>query len=218
MNTSFNDTRVLAHPSARRLLDQITALLNTPEAEMSVVHALFSDMSAKLDKLRTELQDRQNFRVDELVEQALRSNTGDKQASTAQSRRDGAAFMEAMTHSATSRLALQMSQKEWLTSRQLQDALGVRRQSISEAVKTGRLFSVVGPSGENFYPAFYAHHEYDRRSLEKTSKALGDLPAASKYQFFTSPSHCLAGKTPLQALQQGSLQQVLTAAAGFAGS
>lgn len=104
---------------------------------------------------------------------------------------------------------------ELVSSSALQEALGVKRQAISGAVKAGRLFALTGPSGENFYPAFFANPGLDRRAIEKVAKVLGTLPAASKYFFFTSKSTRLQ-ETPLQALRRGRLAEVLTAAAAFA--
>jgi hypothetical protein len=70
-------------------------------------------------------------------------------------------------------------------------------------------------AGAFYYPAFYADGRLDRRSLEKVTKALGDVPAASKYFFFASPSTLLGNATPLEALAKGRLDDVVTSAAAF---
>jgi len=98
----------------------------------------------------------------------------------------------------------------------LQRALNVQRQALSAAMKAGRLFAFVGPSGENYYPAFYVDPTLDRRAIEKVSKALGELPAASKYYFFTEPFTALQD-TPLGALRKGRVSEVLAAAASVVG-
>lgn len=54
-----------------------------------------------------------------------------------------------------------------------------------------------------------------RRVLETVTPALGDIPASSKWQFFTTPKASLGGATPLLALQRGDLQAVMATAAGF---
>ena len=87
---------------------------------------------------------------------------------------------------------------------------------LTVELPTGKLTALVGPSGESYYPAFYADASLDRRSVEKVAKALGPLPAASKYFFFTSTSVFLGGITPLDALKNGRLADVSAAAAGFA--
>jgi len=69
-------------------------------------------------------------------------------------------------------------------------------------------------AGAFYYPAFYADGRFDRRSLEKVTRALGDVPAASKYFFFTSPSTLLGNTTP-EALAKGRLDDVVTSAGAF---
>ena len=111
--------------------------------------------------------------------------------------------------------AARIAKGELISSGELQRALNVKRQALSGAVKAGRLFAIVGPSGDNYYPAYYADPSLDRRALEQVSKLLGSLPAASKHHFFTSHSTLLQA-SPLEALRQGRLAEVLAAAAGFA--
>lgn len=111
--------------------------------------------------------------------------------------------------------AARIAKGELISSGELQRALDVKRQALSGAVKAGRLFAIVGPSGDNYYPAYYADPSLDRRALEQVSKLLGSLPAASKHHFFTSHSTLLQA-SPLEALRQGRLAEVLAAAAGFA--
>ncbi len=93
--------------------------------------------------------------------------------------------------------------------------LGVSPQALSAALKAKRIFVMQGPSGGYYYPAFFADTQYDRPVLEKVCKALGNLPAASKWDFFTTPKISLGNKTPLDALAKGNLAPVLVAAAGF---
>lgn len=111
--------------------------------------------------------------------------------------------------------AARIAKGELISSGELQRALNVKRQALSGAVKAGRLFAIVGPSGDNYYPAYYADPSLDRRALEQVSKLLGSLPAASKHHFFTSHSTLLQA-SPLEALRQGRLAEVLAAAAGYA--
>jgi len=135
--------------------------------------------------------------------------------STRQSIHQGNTAIARSMEVAATATAARIANGELISSGQLQHALGVKRQAISAAVKARRLFAIVGPSGENFYPAYYADQALDRRKLEQVSKALGTMPAASKHHFFTSRSSIL-GETPLQALRKGREADVLAAAAGFA--
>jgi hypothetical protein len=139
-----------------------------------------------------------------------------KPMSTEKSIREGNAYMEQMRKNSAIALAARIERKELITAEELRDRLGITRRSISDAARTGRLFAIVGASGDNYYPAFYADKRYDRRALEKVSKALGTLPGAVKYHFFTSKSTYLRIKSPLEALEEGRLADVLIAAAGFA--
>lgn len=135
--------------------------------------------------------------------------------STPLSIRHGDEAMARAEQQATATMAVRIANNELISSAALQRALQVKRQAISGAVKAKRLFAMVGPSGENYYPAYYADPSLDRRTLEQVSKALGSLPAASKHHFFTSKSTLLQ-ETPLDALRRGRAAEVLAAAAGFA--
>lgn len=89
------------------------------------------------------------------------------------------------------------------------------RQALSKALAANRVF-FIEDQGTRYYPSFYLDERYERRHIEDTAKLLGDLPGGSKWQFFSSPKGSLAGLTPLEALLQGKVQQVKTAAEGFA--
>ena len=65
-------------------------------------------------------------------------------------------------------------------------------------------------------PDFFLDSRYERRQLEQVSKALGELPGASKLQFFTTRKASLMEQTPLDALARGQFSRVRTAAQGFA--
>lgn len=98
----------------------------------------------------------------------------------------------------------------------LREKLQVTPQALSAALKAKRLFAVSGPSGEYAYPAFFADPRHDRQTLEKVSKALGSLPGAAKWDFFTVPRMSLNGKSPLDALAKGKVDAVMAAALAYA--
>jgi hypothetical protein len=135
--------------------------------------------------------------------------------STPESIRKGNEAMALAEQTSATITAASIAKHEFLNSGELQRALGVKRQALSGAVKAKRLFAIVGPSGENYYPAYYADPTLERRTLERVSKVLGSLPAPSKHHFFTSKSTLLQ-ETPLDALRKGREAEVLVAAAGFA--
>jgi hypothetical protein len=104
-----------------------------------------------------------------------------------------------------------------LPGAEMASRLGLTTQALSAALRTRRLFALTGPKGEFLYPAFFAASDkYDRRVLEQVSKALGTLPAGSKWNFFTTPLLSLNGRTPLDALGKGKIEEVLDAAHALA--
>lgn len=102
-----------------------------------------------------------------------------------------------------------------LTSTALAERLEVKTQALSKAVGSHRMFTLDGPSGRKFYPAFFAHPGVDRERIETVCQALGELPGPSKWEFFTSPRESLKNLTPIDALERGMLTQVLRAATAF---
>jgi hypothetical protein len=102
-----------------------------------------------------------------------------------------------------------------LSGAQMRERLGVTAQSLSAALKARRMFVLQGARGEFLYPAFFCDQSFDRTVLEKVSKALGDLPGAAKWNFFTTPRISLGGKSPLDALAKGKLEAVWSAANAF---
>lgn len=234
-----------AAPSATRLFGEIGAILAQPAKTKSARQAQLRRSLSQLNQFsRTELDSFRDV-VKELVVQVghLTPSANDAPASaeerkraaredatlqavlsapprrgsmaTPESRRRGAEAMAAGALNAANTMQERIAKGELISSGELQRALGVQRQAVSLAVKKNRLFAMVGPSGENFYPAFYADANLDRRFLESVLQVLGTLPAASKFHFMTAKSTFL-GETPLEALRKGRVDATLRAAAGFA--
>jgi hypothetical protein len=97
----------------------------------------------------------------------------------------------------------------------LAEGLKFSRQALSKALKAHRLF-YVDVQGRRHFPAFFLDPRYERRQLEDVCRALGELPGASKLQFFMTRKASLQGVTPLEALANGQFARVRTAAQGFA--
>jgi hypothetical protein len=157
------------------------------------------------------------LREDELVKKILAATCRHKPKpmSTPQSISAGNKAVELAEKKAASTIAERIANHELISSGELQSALKVTRQALSNAVKGQRLFTIVGPSGKNYYPAYYADPTLDRRTLARVTMALGSLLAPSKHYFFTAKSTMLQD-TPLDALRKGHEAQVLVAAASFA--
>lgn len=126
---------------------------------------------------------------------------------------DNTALLADMAAQAMGRRRALHEQGLLLTSAQICDLLGITRQALSRAVGARRMFAVDGPGGAQWYPAFYGSSGANRRDIEKVSSALADLPGDAKWQFFTTPKHSLGGRTPLDALAGGALEQVVRTAA-----
>jgi hypothetical protein len=95
------------------------------------------------------------------------------------------------------------------------EGLQFSRQALSKALKARRVF-YVDVQGRRHFPAFFLDPRYERRQLEDVCRALGELPGASKLQFFLTRKASLQGATPLDALAAGQFARVRVAAQGFA--
>jgi hypothetical protein len=127
---------------------------------------------------------------------------------------ESAAFMAKMREASQTTLLALIKHKELLTKEELCTLIG-NRQWVNYAIKTGRIFSILGPDGVDYFPSFFLGPLAHRRSLGKVTQALAGLPGPSILHFFKCPSTIL-GKTPLDSLAEGRLKEVLVAAAGFA--
>ena len=200
------------------------------EDEVAALRLIVQEVVAQIDQLAT-LEDAETALVQFTPQELADAAREDAHASaapdpatrrrprimsTTQSIRAGSEERAHAVHAAAATLEHRIEKGELIGSGALQRALNVQRQALSAAMKAGRLFAFVGPSGENFYPAFYVDPTLDRRAVEKVSKALGELPAASKYYFFTEPFTALQD-TPLGALRNGRVTEVLAAAASVVG-
>lgn len=122
---------------------------------------------------------------------------------------------------------------ELLESSQFRARVGWTRQALSKAVLGHRLFFLeVG--AVRAFPALYLDLRYNRKDVEAVTKLLGDLSGGSKWLFFTTQKASLARsgaepragqasaarqgrpRTPLQAIEDGDVELVKLAAAGYA--
>jgi hypothetical protein len=191
--------------------------------ELQALRNVVKELAAQLDRLEIppgpsgQAGKNPLRKEDEVVQRTLAGASGLAAVAmtTPASVRSGEQFIKSARMHSAEALTERIQRRELVTSGELQKLLGVNRQSLSEAVKRGRLFALLGPSGENYYPAFYGDSELNRRDIERVAKALGRLPPAAKLHFFTSTSTLLQD-TPLAALRNGRLDEVLAAAAGYA--
>jgi hypothetical protein len=131
--------------------------------------------------------------------------------------RRSAEFMTNMRLGSERALARRIQSRELVTKGDLVAMLSGRRRWVNAALRAGRLFSLTGPSGIEYFPAFVADDSYELKALGRVTKALQGIPGASKYFFFTTISNRL-GMTPLEALAHGRTADVVVCAVGFAES
>lgn len=166
------------------------------------------------DEFRLKLIEKMREGLGE-AERQLRAERLDAGAGKDGGQADTADFVARLQRQEQERREQQIASGELLTSAELSARLAISAAALSAAVKAKRMFFLKGPRGRNVYPAFFADRSLDRNVLERVARQLGDLPAASKYFFFTSPRTSLGGKSPLQALAKGKVDAVLKAAAAF---
>lgn len=100
-------------------------------------------------------------------------------------------------------------------------SVGVSGEQLESAVAARKLFRVE-MDGKRWYPAFYADPSLNRAELEHVCSLLGDVSAAVRWLFFTTPRGSLAPppvgvpRTPLDALRAGAFDQVVKTASAFA--
>ena len=128
---------------------------------------------------------------------------------------DNDAFMADLRQQANRSRAHLLAEGQLLESADLCERLQVSRQAVSKAVAEHRLFSLDGDGGRKLYPAFYGDAALPRRDIERVAQTLGPLPGSVKWQFFTTPATSLQGKTPVEAISKGRIEDVLRAAGGF---
>ena len=152
-------------------------------------------------------------RFEEILREAL--NRPPAPMITEKSVRDGNAWMEKARIASEAALLARIGRKELLTRAELVERLGSNVRWLTAAIRGERLFSVQAPSGVDYFPAFYADESIDRRALGRVTRVLSGLPGPSKYHFFVSKRLTLR-MTPLEALAEGRVKEVLVTAAGFA--
>ncbi|NVH75743.1 hypothetical protein FSB08_25175 [Paraburkholderia sp. JPY432] len=94
------------------------------------------------------------------------------------------------------------------------NALQITRQAVSAATRANRLFTV-DIDGKAYYPAFFVSGAVDRNVLEHISRALGQLPGWTKWDFFVSRRGSLGDSCPLEALAKGMVDLVENVARAY---
>lgn len=223
---SLPSSQVRPKVEQTQLADWVKALEAAPLDEVDAVRQLLADVSARVARIgdaeaakerraaEEEEAEQESAKVRRILADA-RSHAVETEL-TAQAKQENAAVMAELRQGSAIALQHRIDNKLLLPPKDFQTALGISRQAINEAVKAKRMFALLGPGGEYYYPAFFADKDLHRRDIEKVSKALGNIPAPSKYFFFTNKSTSLGALSPLGALLKGRVDEVMEAAAAFA--
>ncbi|WP_133062145.1 hypothetical protein [Paraburkholderia hospita] len=91
---------------------------------------------------------------------------------------------------------------------QFHERSGLSRRAIHQQINSGSVFTVDGPEGVSYYPAFFADSKYDRAVVHRVARALKGLAGGSKWIFFTSPRLSLDGLSPLEVLGGATPKQL----------
>ena len=97
----------------------------------------------------------------------------------------------------------------------VEEAWGIKRQSVDAARERGEIFSVF-VRGQHWYPAEALR--FGRAELATVMKALGDESSSSRLVFLLRLHGALGGRTPAEAADQGMLQDVVRLAGAWGRS
>ncbi|USX27267.1 hypothetical protein NHH73_02900 [Oxalobacteraceae bacterium OTU3CINTB1] len=116
---------------------------------------------------------------------------------------------------ASARFQRRLESKELLTADEFCHAVGVDVDWLNGALHHGRVFALMAPNGESYYPAFYAEPGLDRADIERVVNVLSEIGPVSQFTFFYQAWTPL-GTTPVDALRAGRVGEVMRTAIGFA--
>ena len=150
------------------------------------------------------------------VEQLLKERDfGRVSVRVAQAPQDGAAAIGAAQERGEARLVKWTQDGTLVPVSVVEDAWGIKRQSVDAARERNEVFSVF-VRGQHWYPAEALR--FGRAELATVVKALGDESAAGKLVFLLRRHGALGGRTPAEAVDQGMLHDVVRLAGAWGRS
>jgi len=102
-----------------------------------------------------------------------------------------------------------------LTSEQVAEMLGISRQAVDKRRSSNQLLALTQGRRGNSYPVFQFEEGKTITGLEEVLEHLKPLDPWMQMAFFTTPNERLNGKTPIDALQNGLVEDVARAAGGY---
>ncbi|MBZ5522174.1 MAG: hypothetical protein LAP21_08025 [Acidobacteriia bacterium] len=102
-----------------------------------------------------------------------------------------------------------------LSSEQVAEVLGISRQAVDKRRSSNQLLALTQGRRGYSYPSFQFEDGRTIRGLEEVLAQLKSLDPWMQMVFFTSPNERLGGKTPIENLQKGLVEEVTRAASGY---
>lgn len=102
-----------------------------------------------------------------------------------------------------------------LSSEQVSEVLGISRQAVDKRRASNQLLALTQGKRGYSYPSFQFEDGKTITGLEEVLGELEDLDPWMQMVFFTSPHQRLKGKSPLEQLRKGSVNEVKAAASGY---
>jgi hypothetical protein len=102
-----------------------------------------------------------------------------------------------------------------LSSEQVAEVLGISRQAVDKRRSSNQLLALTQGRRGYSYPSFQFEDGKTISGLEEVLGQLRSLDPWMQMVFFTSPNERLGGKTPIESLQKGLVEDVMHAAGGY---
>ena len=102
-----------------------------------------------------------------------------------------------------------------LASEQVADVLGISRQAVDKRRSSNQLLALTQGRRGYSYPSFQFSDGHTIPGLEEVLRELKSLDPWMRMVFFTSPHERLGGKTPMDCLQKGSIEDVKSVAVEY---
>jgi hypothetical protein len=102
-----------------------------------------------------------------------------------------------------------------MTSEQVAEVLGISRQAVDKRRAANQLLALTQGRRGYSYPSFQFEDGKTIVGLEEVLTKLKDLDPWMQMVFFTSPHERLDGRTPLEQLRKGLVNEVNAAASGY---
>jgi hypothetical protein len=102
-----------------------------------------------------------------------------------------------------------------LSSVQVAEVLGISRQAVDKRRSSNQLLALTQGRRGYSYPSFQFEDGKTIRGLEEVLARLKSLDPWMQMVFFTGRNERLGGKTPIEGLQKGFVEEVARAASGY---